>query len=213
MMTKRQLYIANKNYSSWSFRAWIGLKHFGIDFTEHMIPLNTENTQENIRSISPSGTVPILQDGDLIVGDSLAILEYGNEISSAKNLLPQSPELRAIARSACAEMHSGFIHLRQECPMNMKLKTPVKISPEAIKDIHRIYEIWDTLKSKNQKKGSFLLGDFGMVDAYFAPVVSRIISYGLDQGDHAEYITLISNLDLYKEWENAALKEESQLSI
>ena len=200
------LYIGNKSFSSWSFRPWLCAKYIGLDFSEVQIALRTENTTAEINKISASNKVPCLHHNNLIIWDSLAICEYLNEIAPEKNLWPQDQKQRAQARSICAEMHSGFPNLRSELSMDMKKKIIHEPTPATQKEINRILEIWKNCLK--QSKGKFLFGNFSIADAFFAPVVSRFISYGIDVGNLEEYLETISNLPFYKEWKIAAQKEQ-----
>lgn len=199
------LYIGNKSFSSWSFRPWLCAKYIGLDFSEVQIALRTENTNAEINKISASNKVPCLHHNNLIIWDSLAICEYLNEIAPEKNLWPQDQKQRAHARSICAEMHSGFPNLRSELSMDMKKKIIHEPTSATQKEINRILEIWKNCLQ--QSKGNFLFGNFSIADAFFAPVVSRFISYGIDVGNLGKYLETISNLPFYKEWEIAAQKE------
>ncbi|PNV74029.1 glutathione S-transferase family protein [Leptospira inadai] len=200
------LVIGNKNLSSWSFRPWILLKQAGIQFQEVSLKLYTPEYASVIDQYSPSRKVPVLQDGDLLVWDSLSISEYIAE--KFPQLWPGDPSIRAKARSVSAEMHSGFAGLRSNLSMNFTGRIKGKeIPPEAQKDIDRIIQIWtENLQSFG---GPFLFGkDFTVADAFYAPVVSRFITYGVTLPDLASrYVRTISELSAYKEWEAGAAKE------
>jgi glutathione S-transferase len=199
---KPTLYIGTKQFSSWSMRPWLCLKHAKIDFEEVIIPLRQDNTKTQINAISPSGKVPCLNYNGLIIWDSLAIAEFINELKPDAQLLPKNQEKRAIARAISCEMHSGFLDLRKELPMDTKLKTIITPSPEAQNNINRILEIWQQTQNKYADDGEFLLGKFSIADAFFAPVVSRFISYGVDTKDMQKYVRAIRNLPIYQEWVN-----------
>ena len=205
-MKKLILYIGNKNYSSWSFRGWAALKLSGVDCNEIITPLYTLQSTQEISKFSPTGKVPCLQHGDLIVWDTIAIIEYLNEIFPNIGLYPKNQTLRSIARSCIAEIHSGFLSLRSECPMNIKRNKFNNISKEASNDLKRIYEIFDYCKN-HSSSNSFLLGDFGAIDIFLTPIISRIVSYDMDQEKHSEYISEILNHKFFKEWEKEAKKE------
>lgn len=198
------LYIGSKQYSSWSMRPWLCLKYAQIDFKEVIIPLRTETTKANISAISPSKKVPCLDHNGLVIWDSLSICEFINEIKPEAELLPQNQEQRAIIRSVCAEMHSGFLDLRKEMPMDTKLKTTQIPNLEVQANIDRIVEIWSMARKKYGSDGEFLFGQFSIADAFFAPVVSRFVSYGVDNQGLSEevqnYIKTIINLPIYQEW-------------
>lgn len=199
-MNKTILYIGSKQYSSWSMRPWLCLKHAKIDFQEIIIPLRTDSTKNDIAAISPSKKIPCLNHNGLLIWDSLAIAEFINELNPQAELLPKNQEKRAIARAISSEMHSGFLDLRKEMPMDIKLRTKQIPSAEVLENIERILEIWKNTKAKYGDDGEFLFGKFSIADAFFAPVVSRFISYGVDVGNMKNYVDAISNLAIYQEW-------------
>lgn len=177
-MTDLTLVIGNKNYSSWSLRPWFFLKHFGIPFEETRIPLFEEGYKEKILTTSPSGKVPALKDGDLIVWDSLAIMEYLAEKYPSQQSWPVDVKTRALARSISAEMHSGFLALREHLPMNCRRIINRFVPPENAKeDINRVIDIWSNCRQQFQNKGPWLFGDFSIADCMYAPVVMRFDSY------------------------------------
>lgn len=206
-MSQTILYLGNKNYSSWSMRPWLCAKYVGLDFKEIVIPIRTENSATAIAKISPSKKVPCLHHNGLVIWDSLAIAEYLNEIFPAKELLPHNSEKRALARSIVAEMHSGFMDFRKEFPMNCKAKVKKAPSQAAQNNVERILDIWRDARRKYRNDGEFLLGKFSIADAFFAPVISRMISYDIDFADMKNYGQTIINLPFYKEWQQAALQE------
>ncbi len=206
-MKRLVLYIGNKNISSWSFRAWLALKSVGIAFEEVLVPLYQPDSKTNILKVSPSGLVPCLHHGSLKIHDSLAIAEYVHELSPQMSIIPSDSEIRAVSRSICSEMHSGFIHLRKEFPMNMKHREIKIPSDLASHDISRIYEIWETTKSAFKTEGPFLFGDWSIADVFFAPVVSRFISYGVQNNIFQNYLTAVSNNKFYQEWYKSAINE------
>ena len=180
-----QLYIGNKNYSSWSLRAWLLLRQAGIAFTERQLRLDwTLDSQfkRTLLAIAPSGRVPLLVDDDgFAVWDSLAIAETIAELHPEKRLWPVDRRQRARARSLCAEMHSGFTALRNRCPMNIEASLPEigrRVAtewPDVADDLRRIDAMWSEQLAASG--GPFLFGEFGIVDAYYAPVCSRVRSY------------------------------------
>lgn len=177
--TPLKLVIGNKNYSSWSMRAWLCLKAFGIPFEEILIPLERPDTTNRIAAFSPAGKVPVLIDQQIMIWDSLAICEYLAEQFPMLNLWPENLAARARARSICAEMHSGFSSLRFDMPMNIQARSHGKgrtLGAQA--DIGRISEIWEDCFAEYGAHG-FLFGQFSIADAYFAPVVMRFITYGV----------------------------------
>lgn len=200
------LYIANKNYSSWSLRPWLIMTEFGIPFEERVVPLANGANKALIQSYSPSGKVPCLVDQQLTVWDSLAITEYLAEIHPT--IWPGSFEARAWARSAAAEMHSGFTALREQCTMNCGLRVKKSsLSPELLQDLARINALWED--GLERFGGPFLAGkDFSAVDAFYAPVATRIQTYTLPMSDTAiAYMQRLLELDGMQAWYNAALAE------
>lgn len=201
-----QLVIGNKNYSSWSLRPWLGMKVLGIPFDEVFIPLRLPESRENILKYSPSGKVPTLVDGDLVVWESLAIAEYLAESYPA--LWPLDANARAIARSVCAEMHAGFPHLRSVCSMDIRSSKTIEITPELQQEIDRILTIWQECRERFGSGGSYLFGEFSWADAFFAPVVTRFVTYGVVvPGFARSYMQLILDLPAMQEWASAAKAE------
>lgn len=176
------LVIGNKNYSSWSLRPWLFLKHHGIPFEEIRIPLYREDSQARIAAHSPAGKVPVLVDGGITVWDSLAILEYLAERYPATQGWPEVPAARALARALSAEMHSGFQALRTHCGMNCRRPPapPRKEPPEAVhRDVARIGRIWRDCRERAEG-GPWLFGRFTIADAMYAPVALRFWTYQLE---------------------------------
>jgi glutathione S-transferase len=206
-MSDYELFIGNKNYSSWSLRPWIALKHKDIPFQETLVPFDFENGNPEFAAFSPTGKVPVLKDGHLTVWDSLAILEYLADCCPDKGLWPEDKAQRAWARSISAEMHSGFSALRSECSMNMQRPAAPKPVSEAVKtDVTRIVTIWkECLEASG---GPFLFGDFTIADAMYAPVVSRLETFQLSADPMVrKYSEAITATPAWKAWEEAALKE------
>jgi glutathione S-transferase len=202
------LYIANKNYSSWSLRPWVLLTELGIPFEEKLAPFlgGTSSSWSAFRAFSPTGKVPCLHDGDTVVWDSLAITEYVAE--RHPRVWPADARARAWARSAAAEMHSGFGELRSRCPMNCGIRLKLhEIGAALARDIDRVQELWN--EGLQQFGGPFLAGDaFTAVDAFYAPVTFRIQSYQLlvDAAASA-YVQRIQALPAMRRWYEAALQE------
>ena len=172
------LVIGNKNYSSWSMRPWLAMKHTGIPFVEHRIALYQPDSRRQVLEHSPTGKVPALKDGTTTVWDSLAILEYLAETFPDRGLWPRSAAARARARSMSAEIHSSFAELRTHMPMNLRNSYPGRgITPEVEADIARIVGLWTNCLTT--ASGPFLLGDFCIADAMFAPVATRFVTYGV----------------------------------
>jgi glutathione S-transferase len=200
------LYIANKNYSSWSLRPWALMRELDISFREHLVPFGQESSWQSYRRISPTGKVPCLVDGDTVVWDSLAITEYLAERHDA--VWPKAGAARAWARSAAAEMHSGFGELRNRCSMTCGVRVRLNEHPEALeRDLARLGALWsDGLRRFG---GPYLAGDaFTAVDAFYAPVGFRIQSYGLAlEPAAAEYAERLLRTRALREWYADALKE------
>jgi glutathione S-transferase len=168
------LVMGSKNYSSWSVRAWLALKMAGVEFSEIVIQLDRPDTAELVRVHSPSGLVPLLKDGDLRVWDSLAIVEYVNEHHPQAGLWP----VDAASRSICAEMHSGFVALRRDCPMNLcRAPEAIPLTDEVKANIARIEQIWEGCRAGKGTAEPFLFGRLSAADAFYAPVVSRFHVY------------------------------------
>lgn len=206
-MSKPLLVIGNKNYSSWSLRAWLMLKHAGVEFDELRIPLFVENYKERLLSCSPAGKVPVYRDGDLLVWDTLAIGEYLYEIYPV--LWPVQREARAHARSISAEMHSGFAPLRRAMPMNIRARgRTMAMSAELEADIARIKTIWRELRMQYADTGPWLFGQYSIADAMFAPVAFRFLTYGVSEsGAVDEYIRTVTRDPLVQEWVRAGKLE------
>jgi glutathione S-transferase len=173
------LVIGNKNYSSWSLRAWMLLQHLGLEFEELVLPLYTPAFAGEIRRYSPAGRVPVLLDGKLHVWDTLAIAEYLAEKTGRG--WPADRAARARARSLSAEMHSGFLPLRTSCPFNARARGKrVAESPELRADIERIDDIWRETRELFGQGGPWLFGDYSIADAMYSSVVLRFRTYGID---------------------------------
>jgi glutathione S-transferase len=205
-----QLVIGNKNYSSWSMRPWIALRAANIAFEEVFIPLYTGAAdKEKILSFSRSGKVPVLVDGDVTVWDSLAIIEYAAERFPEARLWPEDRARRAHARSISAEMHSGFMALRNECGMNLHRPVkPIALSDDAQANIARVQQIWTECRQRYGKAGPFLFGAFSGADAMYAPVVHRFRTYAIEVVPEAKaYMETMMALPAFQEWTRAGLAE------
>lgn len=207
------LVIGNKNYSSWSLRPWLLLRHFGVAFKEHGLLLDTPAFHEEIGRWSPNRSVPALHDDELVVWDSLAICEYLNERFLDGRGWPADPRARAQARSAAAEMHSGFAALRKQLPMNCRRQPDgYRWNADAERDIARVQALWRELRQAYGAGGPFLCGDFGIVDAMFAPVLVRFAGYGVTLHASARaYNDAVRALPAFVEWHTAALAETVRL--
>ncbi|MCL6707717.1 glutathione S-transferase family protein [Pseudomonas sp. R2.Fl] len=201
------LHIGNKNYSSWSFRPWIALDACGVKFEERLIPFDFAAGNPNIRAVSPTGRVPLLQHGDLKVWESLAIIEYVAELFPDAGLWPSAQRDRAVARSISMEMLSGFRALRGACPMNIRRPRGRIALPEGVMDdVDRIRTIWREMVSRSG--GPFLFGAFSAADAMFAPVVNRFDVYELvDDPDVLRYMGNVQSHRSWLKWREAAIAE------
>jgi glutathione S-transferase len=177
-MSEFHLVMGNKNYSSWSLRPWMLMTHLGVKFRETILPLDTAQFKDEIARYSPTGRVPVLLDGELAIWDSLAICEHIAEVTGRG--WPADRAARAVARSVCAEMHSGFANLRAQWPMNATARNRrTAMTPALEADIERIEEIWSDCRSRfGQSGGPWLFGEYSVADAMYAPVVLRLNTYG-----------------------------------
>lgn len=204
-----KLIIANKAYSSWSYRPWILLAHFKVPFEEVVIPLDLPTTRKAILKYSPSGRLPALFDGKLEIWDTLAITEYLAEKFPAKAIWPKAKAARAHARAVSAEMHSSFQNLRGECPMNF-FRTPkaLELTPAALENVERIEAIWAHARTTYGKAGPFLFGKFCAADAMYAPVVNRLHVYDIKVSKTTRaYMDAMMALPAWQAWEKDALAE------
>lgn len=213
-MSDLTLVIGNKNYSSWSLRPWLALKVTGQAFDEVLIMLRRPETKAEILLHSAAGKLPVLKAGDLTIWESLAICEYIAETWPAAGLLPEDARARAVARSVMSEMHAGFVALRRELPMDIAKLSPlaqngVSPSDEAKQDIARVQQIWQDCRGRFGKKGDFLFGGFTLADAMYAPVATRLRSYGVALDPVSEaYVNAIYAFPPMQEWCAAAAKEQ-----
>ncbi|MFT5755523.1 MAG: glutathione S-transferase [Alteromonadaceae bacterium] len=219
-----ELVIGNKNYSSWSLRPWLLLTYFEVTFSEIHINLFGNDMHEQMKKYCPNKKVPVLIDRqtteDFTVWDSLAICEYINEQYLNGQAWPDEISNRALARSICSEMHSGFFALRNELPMSCRRKkAAIKLSKSAQQDISRIIEIFSNCLSKNKispitKSDHFLFGEFSIADAYFMPVVSRFNTYAIEVPKQVEqYIERMLLLPSYQKWQGAAESENEIIAV
>ncbi|MCW7539308.1 glutathione S-transferase family protein [Aquabacterium sp. A7-Y] len=217
-----QLYIGNKNYSSWSLRPWLLMTHFGIPFEEVKLRLSFEAGspfKTALAKITPTGKVPVLVDDDgFAVWDTLAICEYLAEKFPERGLWPAERQVRARARSVCAEMHAGFGALRQHFPMNIEAQLPqigaevLATKPEVARDLGRIVQMWSELLQTHG--GPFLFGRFSIADAYFAPVCSRFRSYAAPLPAPLQaYVEAVFELPAMQSWVQQALAEQDFLDF
>ena len=209
-----KLVIGNKNYSSWSLRAWLLLAKFELEFEEVLESLERENKQgtltERLKQYSPTGRVPVLIDEETTVWDSLAICEYVSEKYLSSKGWPAAQTLRARARSICAEMHGGFMGLRSELPMNCRASRTVNLSEVALQDIARIDAIWSTCMERNPD--TWLFGKFSIADCFYAPVVLRFKTYGIVLSESAtQYQNFFLQDATLQKWVDAGKAETEVL--
>jgi glutathione S-transferase len=209
-MEQPTLIIANRNYSSWSLRAWLALETTGQPFDEVVIPLGQPDTTDNILRWSPTGRVPAFHDGEIVLWDSLAICEHLAEEFPEAGLWPADPQARATARSVVAEMHSGFVALRKHMPMNLRASYPgAGREPGVEEDITRITAIWKECRTKHGSGGDLLFGEFTIADAFYAPVISRFLTYGVSPGGLVgDYMDAVWDLPAMQDWAEKAHAEE-----
>jgi glutathione S-transferase len=211
-MAKLQLVIGNKNYSSWSMRPWVLLRQAQSPFEEVQLYFggtSADLTVPGIEKYSKAGKVPVLIVDGEAVWDTLAIAETVAELFPEKQLWPADARARRLARSACAEMHSGFQALRDKMPMNIKGSHPGKgLTPESKKDIDRVVALWSECREKHGSGGALLFGKFSIADAFFTPVVMRFRTYGVEVPRMAkDYCAAVESLAAVREWVDAAKRE------
>lgn len=200
------LVIGNKNYSSWSLRPWLLMKHAGLDFREIVVPLYRPDSPQAVRQYSPTGKVPALLDGELLVWDSLAVCEHIAEKTGFG--WPKQPAARALARSVSAEMHSGFQDLREQCPMNCRARKRIPTTPQLTRDVQRVQAIWRECRERFGAAGPWLFGSFSIADAMYTPVALRFNTYGIElPADAAAYVTTVTGDRHVADWLRAAQAE------
>jgi glutathione S-transferase len=205
------LAIANKTYSSWSLRAWMAMREFGIPFEEKVIPLDLPETKRKIARHSGAGRLPVLHHGEVTVWESLAILEYLAEVFPTKAMWPKSRPARAMSRAVANEMHAGFLALRNACPMN--LRRPHKplaagLTEDVRGNIGRIETLWRNCRKTYGKGGPFLFGKFTIADAMYAPVASRFETYAIPVSSGSrDYMDALLTTRSFRDWKAGAAKE------
>ncbi len=209
-----KLILGNKNYSSWSLRGWLAMKQSGLSFEEITVPLYGEDWDAQKRGmgeIAPShGKVPVLWDGDAVVWDSLAIVDYLADKVGRNRFWPKADDARAMARSMVAEMHAGYAALRRECPMNIRRRVEGHtLSKEAESDVVRILTLWAEARARFAHGGPFLFGTFCAADIFYAPVVSRFLTYGIGvPGFGQAYMQALWEHEWLQTWIHAAEDED-----
>lgn len=205
------LHIGNKNYSSWSLRPWLALSVAGVAFEEHRIVLDQPQTKAAIRAVSPSGRVPCLHDDGLVIWDSLAICEHVDEQYAGGRLWPRDRALRALARSAACEMHSGFAAVRTHLPMDIRRRHPERgaaalARADVAAEVERLHALWTGCLAASG--GPFLCGGFSIADAFFAPVITRFVTYGVAFPPEAQaWAERVLALPAMQAWTAAATAE------
>ncbi|MFN4239343.1 MAG: glutathione S-transferase family protein [Erythrobacter cryptus] len=209
-----KLIIGNKNYSSWSLRGWLAAKQSGLAFEELIVPIMGEEwdrIKQDMGEVQPSsGKVPILWDGETVVWDSLAILEYLADKVGRERFWPRAEAARGMARAMVAEMHSGYQALRRELPMNIRRRIALPgLSDQTRQDIVRILTLWAEARARHGSGGPYLFGTFGAADIFYAPVVTRFVTYGIAVPGFAQaYMQAIWEHEWMQHWNRAAEEEE-----
>ena len=209
-----KLIIGNKNYSSWSLRGWLACKQSGLSFEELLVPLYGEDWEQEKKQkndLAPSsGKVPVLWDGEAVVWDSLAIIEYLADKVGRDRFWPKEDDARAMARSIVAEMHSGYLALRRECPMNIRRRVEdANISEASRADVVSILTLWAEARARFGKGGPFLFGSFCAADIIYAPIVSRFMTYGIPvPGFAMAYMQAVWEHEWLNDWVAAAEAEQ-----
>jgi glutathione S-transferase len=209
-MADYTLYLGNKNYSSWSLRAWLVMKQCGVPFDEEVVPLREADTANMIRRHSPTGKLPALAaGGGLLVCESIAIAEFLAERFPEAKLWPADRVARATARAVSAEMHAGFPELRKAVPMNCRHPVKLKAPTDAVKaDVERMTALWIDCRGRFGAGGGLLFGDFTIADAMFAPEALRLAGSGLELPPLAKsYVDAVLALPALAEWQTAAAAE------
>jgi glutathione S-transferase len=209
-----KLIIGNKNYSSWSLRGWLACKQSGLSFEELTVHIDGDDWQAMRREqgeFQPSaGKVPVLWDGDTVVWDSLAILEYLADKVGRDRFWPKADDARGMARAMVAEMHSGYLALRRQCPMNIRKRiSGIELTDETKHDIVRVLQLWAEARARFGRGGPFLFGSFSAADVFYAPVVSRFLTYGIGVPGFAQaYMQAVWEHDWLQAWVAGAQEEE-----
>ncbi|MEO0463032.1 MAG: glutathione S-transferase family protein [Pseudomonadota bacterium] len=209
-----KLILGNKNYSSWSLRGWLAAKQSGLSFEELTVPImgsEWDKAKAQMGEVQPShGKVPILWDGDTVIWDSLAILEYLADKVGRDRFWPKDDTARGMARAMVAEMHSSYASLRSDMPMNIRRRVALEtVSDQTKADIVRILQLWAEARARYGSTGPFLFGTFGAADIFYAPIVSRFMTYGIGVPGFAQsYMQAIWEHQWMAQWITAAQDEE-----
>ena len=206
--TQLKLVIGNKNYSTWSLRPWLMLSAFAVEFEEVHESLHAQGLSERLGKHSPSNKVPVLIDGEICIWDSLAICEYLSETRLNSEGWPESPKARAEARAISAEMHSSFVALRAELPMNCRVRRKVDLSQAALADVAHIDAIWRRCRQQYGRTGPWLFGQFSIADCFYAPVALRFSTYGIPLSKESQsYMDAVLDHPCIIDWVKAACAE------
>ena len=196
------LVIGNRNYSSWSLRGWLALEHSGLPFREEIVWFDEDPDRARRREAGPTGRVPVLRHGDVVIPDSLAIAEYVAELAPGAGLWPEDRTARAAARAICAEMHAGFPAIRSSLPMNVRARREPRDRPRDVRrEIDRMTAIWTDTREAYGRGGPFLFGRRSLADAFFAPVAFRFRTYAIPvEGEAAGWMETILDLPAMRDW-------------
>lgn len=209
-----QLVIGNKNYSSWSMRPWVLLKHFEIPFEEIRVPLFVEGFEEELASYSPSLKVPVLIEGDNKIWESLAIAEYVSEKYLAGKGLPRDLQTRAQCRAYCSEMHAGFTAIRSQLPMNCRARRKLEISSEVLIESQRVDLLWSEARDKYRTAGDYLFGEFSLADCMYAPMAMRFHTYGVELSAASRaYMEFLLENSAVRQWQKEAMQETEVIAL
>ena len=212
-----ELIIGLRTYSTWSLRGWLVMKRTGADFTTVDVCYETEAQKAALRQVSPSGFVPVLRHGDTLIWDTLAIAEWAAETYPEARLWPADPTARALARSATAEMHSGFSALRTFCgagpdrPIVGEARSETPSDPALDRDLARLVDLFRQMRGRFGQTGPWLFGDWSIADAFFTPVAARIRHFQIDLSAHgddgaaATYVAALLAQPDFRQWETEAL--------
>jgi len=210
-----KLIVGNKNYSSWSLRAWLLLAELDLPFEEEALSFNDPTFDAKLRRYEPAETVPILIDDGTVVWDSIAITEHVAERFPDRGVWPSEPQARALARSMCAEMHASFSTLRAALPMNITARLPgLGWNVRVQEDVERITALWQAARSRFGSAGPFLFGRFSAADAFYAPVATRFVTYDIElPAAAAAYVAAITALPSMQRWTQAAAAENDFVPV
>ncbi|MEJ2691918.1 MAG: glutathione S-transferase family protein [Candidatus Thiodiazotropha sp.] len=213
-MSKLALIIGNKNYSSWSLRPWIFLRHHQIEFEEIRVSLFVDTSEGELAEYDSDFKVPVLKDDEFVVWDSLSILEYISEVHLDNRGWPDSRKARAVARSISAEMHSSFFGIRNEMPMNCRREfSGIDLSQQTEREVERIKWLWRRCRGEYGGVGEWLFGDYSIADAMFAPVALRFAGYNIPlRGVEADYVESVLTHPGVVEWVEAGKREKEVIA-